>query len=153
MVAAVAVQGLKKANNTANVGDDDRYTNVDDDDDQPTQRQNQPSHRGRYPNQSSHNDQSITSPNRKRSKSRNNSPTDSRSPGLSQSSNESRRHHHQSRQHSTSCRQSEGFVHAHHSNRQFRTFNDQYATLPPHHLYQQQTRSLSPVPHSKCYYV
>ena len=56
MVAAVAVQGLKKANNTANVGDDDGYTNVDDDDDQPTQRQNQPSHCGQYPNQSSHND-------------------------------------------------------------------------------------------------
>ena len=38
MVAAIAVQGLKKANNTANVADDDGYTNVDDEDDQPTQR-------------------------------------------------------------------------------------------------------------------
>ena len=153
MVAAVAVQGLKKANNTANVAGDDGFTNVGDDDDQPTQRQNQPSHRGRYPNQSSHNDQSITSPNRKRSKSRNNSPTDSRSPGLSHSSNESCHHHHQPRQHSSSRRQSEEFIPAHHSNRQFRTYNDQHATLPSHHLYQQQMRSLSPVPHIKCYYV
>ena len=31
MVAAVAVQGMKKANNTANITDDDGYTNVDDD--------------------------------------------------------------------------------------------------------------------------
>ena len=94
MKAAVTVQGLKKANNTTNVADDDGYTNVDDDDEQPTQRQNQPSHRGRYPNQSSHNNQSITSPNRKRSKSRNHSSTESRSPNLSHSSNELRHHHH-----------------------------------------------------------
>jgi len=85
MKTAVAVQGLK-ANNTENVADVDAYNNDDDDDDQPTQRQNQPSQRGQYPNSSSHNDQSITYPNRKCSKSRNHSPTESRSPDLSHSS-------------------------------------------------------------------
>ena len=45
MKAAVAVQGLK-ANNIVNVADVDTYNNDDDDDGQPTQRQNQPSQRG-----------------------------------------------------------------------------------------------------------
>ena len=149
MRAAVAVQGLKD-NNTVNVADVDTYYN-DDDGDQPTQRQNQPSHRGRYPNPPSHNDQSITSPNRKRYKSRNHSSTESRSPDLSHYSYEFCRHHHH-RRHSSSRCQSEK-IPAHHSNRQFQTYNDQHATLTPHNLYQQQTRSLSLVPYSKCYYV
>jgi len=125
MVAAVAVQGLNKANNTANVGDDDGYNNVDDDDDQPTHRQNQPSQRGRHPNPSSHNNLSITSPHRKRSKSRPHSSAGSRSPDSRTSSCDSRRHHH----------------------------HVLHPSLPPHHLYQPQTRSLSPVTHNKCYYV
>jgi len=152
MVAAVAVQGLKKTNNTANVADDDGYTNVGDDDNQPTQRQNQPSHRGRYPNQSSHNDQSITSPNRKRSKSRRRSITGPRSPTSSHASYESSHHHeHQS----SSRRQSEEFIQPHDSttHTQFTNYNDQFDTsLPSHNSHQQQTRSLSPAPNYQSYY-
>ena len=101
MRAAIVVQGLD-VKNTVNVVDDDGYNN-DDDDDQPTQRQNQPSQRGRNPNLSSHNNQSITSPNRKRSKSRNHSSTGSRSPASSHSSYDSPRRHHHGR-HPSACR-------------------------------------------------
>ena len=150
MVAAVAVQGLKKANNTANVADDDGYTNFGDDDEQPTQRQNQPSHRGRCPNQSSHKDQTITSPVTKRSKSRGRSPTGPRSPASSHSSYESRHHHGQN---PSSRRQPEEFIQPHHSNTQLTAFNDQFdPSLPPHNSHQQQTRSLSPTPKCKFMY-
>jgi len=94
MRAVIAVQGLY-VNDTVNVANDDGYNNVDDDnDDQPIQRQNQPSQHGRYPNPSSFNNQSITSPNKKRSKFKNHSPTRSRSPASSHSSYDSCHHHH-----------------------------------------------------------
>ena len=89
---SIAMQGLD-VNDTLNVADDGGYNNVGDDDDIPTQGQTQPSQRGCHPNLSSHNNQSITSPDRKRSKSRNCSPTGSRSPAFSHSSYKSRHHH------------------------------------------------------------
>ena len=61
-------------NDALNVTAADGYNNVDDHHHQPTQRQNQPSQRGCHQNLSSHNNQTITPPDRKRSKPRNRSP-------------------------------------------------------------------------------
>mmetsp|Transcript_45076 Transcript_45076/g.45656 ORF Transcript_45076/g.45656 Transcript_45076/m.45656 type:complete len:108 (+) Transcript_45076:1407-1730(+) len=104
MRAVIAVQGLDiKA--TVNVADDDGYNSDDDDDDdnQFTQRQNQPSQRGCNPNPISRNNQSITSPNIKRFKSRNYSSTESRSPASSHSSYDSCHHHHHGQHPSSRC--------------------------------------------------
>ena len=78
---------------------------------------------------------------RSKSKSRNQSSPGSRS---SVSSHESPCHYH-NEQRPHSCRQAEEFNQHHHSNRHFQT------SATPQVLDQQQSRSLSPVPNSKCY--
>lgn len=58
------LQGLN-VNDTLNVTDDDAYNNVSDDDDQLTQRQNQPSEYGCHLDPSSRKNHYVTSPDRK----------------------------------------------------------------------------------------